>query len=60
VNIFLLDTNAATLFVPLKAPWLKSARGYYYVSSRSVTKIMKRFQEISSINAAMSLDTKFI
>jgi len=50
----------STIFALLKAPWLKSAHGYFYVYSRSITKITKRFKEISFTNAAMCMDTKFI
>jgi len=48
-RLFLLDTNGATLFALSKTK--KSVRGYYHVSSRSITKIMKRIEEIRCINA---------
>ena len=48
----MLDTNRAALIALLKT-MAKSVCGYYHVSSKSVTKIMKSFEEISSINAAV-------
>ena len=46
------QADAKELIALLKT-WSKSARGYYHVSSRSMIKITKRFEEICSINAAI-------
>ena len=45
------------LFCTIEAPWLISACGFYYVSIRSITKLLKRFKEIISTNVAVCVET---